>query len=296
MDNLKQMHDLARERFKLDPSKCYQRHIRELYADVDNRETIKSLDGATVERITNAEAAGVILKYEWLQRMGSGTKACYGLKLDGKLLGAACFGNGTYSEARMICIPHWKKGLSRAEERSLIATEKQARVYIDKTVSLMRGACVPWAPKNSASFLIRKACKQAYKDFGWQCFFAYSDEAAGEIGTVYQASNWHYLGQNLGRKKPGHSDYRKGHNTINTYALSGKGGDKLLRSLGWTPEQGKKRTWLRNSGYTCVRTNHSDKHKWVWFEGSDRARKRLRAICRYDFKEYPKRPKAYAIE
>ena len=289
MDTLKQMHDLARERFTLDPSKCYQRHIRELYADVDNRETIKSLDGATVERITNQEAADIILTYEWLQRMGSGTKVCYGLKLDGELLGVACFGTGTYKEARMICIPNWTNRLDPAERRRLIEVEKEERVYIDKTVSLMRGACVPWAPKNSASFLIRWACKQAYKDFGWEIFFAYSDEAAGEIGTVYQASNWFYLGKNVGRKRPGHSDYCKAETKINTYSLSGKGGDKLLKKLGWTPEQGKKRTWLRNNGYTCIRTNHTDKGKWVWFEGSDRARKRLKSICRYGFQYYPKR-------
>jgi hypothetical protein len=120
MDTLKHMHDSARERFKLDSSKCYQRHIRELYAEVDNRETIKSLDGATVERITNAEAAAVILKYEWLQRMASGTKVAYGLKIDGELLGVACFGAGTYKEARMICIPNWTNRLDRAEQRRLI--------------------------------------------------------------------------------------------------------------------------------------------------------------------------------
>src|ERR1017187_10942662 len=151
MGTLQFMHDLARERFKLDPSKCYQRHIRELYAEVDNRETIRSLDGAAVERITNQEAADIILKYEWLQRMASGTKVAYGLKINGELLGVACFGTGTYKEARMICIPNWTNRLDRAEQRRLIDIEKQERVYIDKTVSLMRGACVPWAPKNSAS-------------------------------------------------------------------------------------------------------------------------------------------------
>jgi hypothetical protein len=127
MDTLQYMHSLARERFKADPSKAYQRHIRELYADVDNRETITSLDNATVEQITNQEAASIILQFEWLQRMGSGTKVCYGLKIDGELLGVACFGNGTYNEARMICIPNWKKDLSRADQRILIDIEKQER-------------------------------------------------------------------------------------------------------------------------------------------------------------------------
>ena len=30
---------------------------------------------------------------------------------------------------------------------------------------------------------------------GWQVFFAYADPAAGEVGKIYQACNWLYLGQ-----------------------------------------------------------------------------------------------------
>ena len=40
----------------------------------------------------------------------------------------------------------------------------------------------------------RHAVKLAHKEHGWEIFYAYADPEAGEIGTVYQASNWKYLG------------------------------------------------------------------------------------------------------
>jgi hypothetical protein len=85
------MHADARKRFDADPSKCYQRHIRELYGASESREQIRSLDGARVERVTTEEAKSIILKYEWLQSMASGTSACYGLKIGDELIGVACF-------------------------------------------------------------------------------------------------------------------------------------------------------------------------------------------------------------
>ena len=54
--------------------------------------------------------------------------------------------------------------------------------YAPKAICLARGACVPHAPKNAASFLVRWACKQACREFGWYIFYAYSDSDAGEVG------------------------------------------------------------------------------------------------------------------
>ena len=179
--SLQIMHDVAGEHFKADRSKCYQRHIRELYAEAEPREQLTSLDGARVEKITSDEAKSIILKYEWLRTMGSGTIACYGLKLHGELLGVECFG-ALGGNIRRICIA---------------PTEAETNRLAEDTVCLMRGACVPHAPKNAASFAIRNACRQAHKDYGWRVFFAYSDDDAGEMGTVYQSGGmvlswrWH---------------------------------------------------------------------------------------------------------
>jgi hypothetical protein len=252
------MHDVARKRFDADPSKCYQRHIRELYAATESREQIPGpLKEARVERITTEEAKPIILKFEWLQSMGSGAVACYGLKMNGELLGVACF-CCLGGKIRQICVG---------------STVKETQAIAKKTICLARGACVPWAPKNAASFLIRNACRQAYKDFGWRVFFAYSDHTAGEVGTVYQACGWYFIGDSF-RKGRYHTDYvsADGKRTMSSYAKNHKGVSRAqLIADGWKP---------------IIRWN---KKKYVWFEGTPTERATLKSLCRYPFHPYPKR-------
>ena len=266
------MHQVARKHFEKHKSKCYQRHIRELYGERENKPQIASLSGAVVERIANLEAKQIIEKYEWLQKMGSGTIACYGLKIDGELLGVACFGK-MGQKIGQIC---------QAE------TPEETQALADSTVCLQRGACVPHAPKNSASFLIRQACRLAFQEFGWSIFFAYSDSAAGEIGTVYQASNWHYIGTGLGRPKGSfHTDYTSpdGKTTLTSYAIN-HGRLKLMEKYG-VPSNIPFRQWLTRNGWTQTRHYSGAKGKYVWFEGPNK--QELKKLCRYPFQPYPKR-------
>jgi hypothetical protein len=140
----------------------------------------------------------------------------------------------------------------------------------------MRGACVPHAPKNAASFLIRHACRQAYKDNGWRVFFAYSDSDAGEMGTVYQSVGWSYLGDGV-RKSKYHTDYQSpdGSKIITSYAVNHKHMSRTkLVAFGWTP------------------IRRYNKKKYVWFEGTTTERDMLKSYCRYPFLPYPKREAA----
>ena len=65
-----------------------------------------------------------------------------------------------------------------------------------------------WAPAHAASYLINRACKQLSSG-PWKTekgvvrppayiVIAYSDVEAGEVGTVFQASNWSYCGPSAG--------------------------------------------------------------------------------------------------
>lgn len=267
----------AGERFRADPSKCYQRHIREVYADHEPHLPCLSLQGVRVGRITTEEAKSIILKFEWLETMAAGTIACYGAKTEsGELLGVACFGKMPEVEVRKICCGN---------------TDAETTAMAEKTVFLVRGACVPWAPHHAASFTIRHACREAHKDFGWSIFAAYSDVDAGEIGTVYQLSNWFYLGQGLGRGKSGHSDFirKSDGKKLTSRAINGKRGDAFLQKLGWTKGENK-RLWMRTHGWDQVEAKN--KHKYVWFEGTPTERAKLKELCRYDFQPYPKREKS----
>jgi hypothetical protein len=157
--------------------KAHQRIIREHHATekdpvlADKRFLARSFDSAAVREIPNAVAKEVIKKYEWLGNMGC-TDYSFGLYFGEYLAGVSCFGRtaGTKTAAS-------------------VCGEK----YAPMVRTLCRGACVHWAHPHSASFLIPRAC-DLMADKGIHIFVAYSDAEAGEIGTVYQGTNWLYCG------------------------------------------------------------------------------------------------------
>lgn len=79
---------------------------------------------------------------------------------------------------------------------SLIGKENKGR---EKLIS--RGACASWTPKNLGSWLISKSIDWMAKNTEYVLFTAYSDPEAKELGTIYQACNFYYLGQQSGSKK-----------------------------------------------------------------------------------------------
>ena len=112
------------------------------------REQIPSLAGCSVGSIPNADAKWLILRYEWLGTMPRRAYS-YGLKsASGALLGVAVFGFTISPESRDVC---------GKDNRHL-------------AICLERGACVPDAPANAASFLISRAVKLAAADHGFRIF------------------------------------------------------------------------------------------------------------------------------
>lgn len=250
----------AHRRFVANPAKTFQRHIREVHASVESRRgkpAPASLSGAWVKPISYKDAKDIILKYEWLGSMATGTRFSYGLfTSDNELLGAVCFSHHASPEARWICEP---------------------KSTIPHTICLTRGACVPHAPKNAASFLVRHACRMVHKEHGYSVFFAYSDPEAGERGAIYKAVGWKCLGAGIGRSGARfHTSVVAPDGTlVQSYSIA-----RTAKRLGWTPEAGATMMdFLRGQGYTAKRT--PDKIKWVWFEGPERSR--LAAQCRFPF-------------
>lgn len=251
-DHLATARDMMKRAIPNSRPKAHQREIRERYERDEPRPTIPNLSGCRVEKITSEQAKQVILKYEWLGTMGRAV-ACYGLRTaDGELLGVAVFGWPSAVESRDIC----------------------GRKNREIAVCLERGACVHFAPPNSASFLIANAVKQAARDHGWRIFYAYADPEAGEIGTVYQACNWLYIGQGVGRT-PGRlrEDWQLPDGRIlSSRSLRHR---KMKRpdaiAAGWVP------------------IYRHPKHKYVHFEGTRAERRKLLAELRYPVSPYPKR-------
>jgi hypothetical protein len=234
---------------------AHQRRIREREAARDPRPQMDTLEGCTVAEVSFAEAKALVTRYEWLRTMPATPRACYGLKThDGELVGVACFDRGPAPESGDIC----------------------GRERRDLAVCLARGACVHWAHRHAASFLISRACKLAHRQFGWRVFYAYADPMAGEIGTVYQAANWFYLGAGTGRGR-------------------GKGRLRFFsrRDGKWRSARGLRKP---KTALADLRTHPDwiaewtpDKGRYVFFAGSHRERKAMRASLRYPVLPYPKR-------
>jgi hypothetical protein len=236
---------------------AHQRLIREREAALDPRPMMATLAGSTVEQVSFAEAKALIVRYEWLRSMPTGTRACYGLKTpEGELAGVVVFAAGPAPESGDLCGPEHR----------------------EKTICLARGAGVHWAHPHAASFLIARACRLAHAEFGWTVFHAYADPTAGERGVVYQAANWIYLGEGAGRSK-------------------GRGRLKFFdrRQSRWRSERvirrrGLKPTDLRRHPDWIAQFT-PDKGRYVWFEGTRREKRALQRALKYLPQPYPKRAK-----
>jgi hypothetical protein len=70
---------------------------------------------------------------------------------------------------------------------------------VERLVS--RGACISWSPKNLASAFLMKSVNWMVNNTQYRVFSAYSDPTAKELGSIYQACNWFYIGKNAGTTK-----------------------------------------------------------------------------------------------
>ena len=66
---------------------------------------------------------------------------------------------------------------------------------------ISRGACISWSPKNLGSCFLMWCLNWMAKNTQWRLFTAYSDPSAKELGTIYQACNFYYLGKKSGGAK-----------------------------------------------------------------------------------------------
>ena len=243
--------------------KAHQRLIREREAALEPRDTA-SLIGCEVIRVDRDFARDIILRYEWLGTLNNVAVAYYGL-VDplGTPLGVSCFGLGSGTKSRDVCGDAWAK----------------------RTIILERGACVHFAHPHAGSFLTSAAVRMCAADFGYRVFLAYSDPAAGEIGTIYQACNWLYLGASNGR--PANSWRWEGRRIGTTAWINSRSLRNHARAEGyadtslWWPVARASGAWEFRRAY--------DRARYVTFQGTKAEKKEARAALRYPVQEYPKR-------
>jgi len=138
---------------------CYQREIREKLEQSDPR-SIVPLDQCHVDIISDRAAKEIIYKYEWLGTMGRTVHTCGLIGPTGQVIGALCFGWPGSPESRDIC----------------------GKDFRDRAICLERGACAHYTHPHAPSFLVSRGTRLIHRLHGYDIFYAYSDEEAGEIG------------------------------------------------------------------------------------------------------------------
>ena len=122
------------------------------------------------------EITKFIERHEWLGKMPNRPTHRFIASYNGKLAGVI-----------VMATPNSFSNLLGKENRNL-----------EKLIS--RGACISWSPKNLGSALVMFAVRWMAKNTDFRYFTAYSDTEARELGTIYQACNFIYLGQNSGAR------------------------------------------------------------------------------------------------
>jgi hypothetical protein len=240
------------------PDVCWQRQLRDRYTS-EGVPPVPHLDlkRAVVRPVSRKLAEQIILRYEWLGAMGA-TSRHYGIFFGPYCAGVTCV---CASPGGANLNAHMEWGLERAE-----------------LAYLARGANVHWSPVGANSKLVAWTCRLLALD-GMKLIIAYSDPDAGEIGTIYQACGWAYVG--------------KGASTCQWVAPNGRIYDQKL------PYDLKRRDgatraywcqWLRQQGYHEQQS--MPKHRYVCIlDKTDAA-----LIARVEAKRQPYPKRASVVE
>jgi len=155
---------------------------------------------------------------------------------------------------------------------------------IERLIS--RGACISWSPKNLGSSLIMYSIKWMVKNTDYRVFTAYSDPEAKELGTIYQACNFIYLGQSSGAacqyKIPSGkwvSDrYFRSRSVYKRLAVDDgiiwnktwQDGDNILWGNMPKDIEDRVRTLSKDYMLSCEKRKLSKKHKYLYIQGANK--------------------------
>jgi hypothetical protein len=248
--------------------KAHQRIVREnkQIEDADNifGEWWKDIDvdikKSKVQQIEYKQAKEVIEQYEWLGCMPAMVKYCFGIFFENNLGGVVVYSH-EYSEN----LGHWDKFN-----------------YVGKMILLSRGACVHWAHPHSASKLITSSMKMLPKKY--KVVTATVDELAGEIGTIYQACNFHYIGS----MRENNPNIKNSKGNRFGVLINGKlyGARSIRQKIG-----SQRKAEILSKWPDAKFIPQKSKKRYFYFLGSKREKKYYKKQIEQYIKPYPKRSK-----
>jgi hypothetical protein len=145
---------------------------------------------------------------------------------------------------------------------------------------LSRGVCLHWTPKNTGSKLIMSSIKLLPEKY--EVITCTTDHLAGEVGTIYQACNFYYVGSMRDSNPNVKSKDKDRFGVI----IDGK----LYGSRGIRAKYGtqKKEVILKHHPNAKFVTQKS-KHRYFYFRGSKVTKKKHFNAIKHIIKPYIKR-------
>jgi len=128
------------------------------------------LKKAIVKPVNRELAKKIIEEYEWLGCMPAIATHMFGIFFGDICGGVVVFG------------PEYSENLGVWDKYG----------FTGKMMLLNRGVCLHWTPKNTGSKLIMQSIKMLPKQY--EVITCTTDHLAGEVGTIYQACNFYYVG------------------------------------------------------------------------------------------------------
>lgn len=241
---------------------AYQYKMRMRYAEEEKHDRYweqydLSIKNSIVKEISFKEAKCIIDKYEWLGKMPVCLKHCYGMFFPSKngdgreLLGGVTVFSREYAENQGV----WDK-----------------YGYTGKIILLARGVNLHFCPKNSNSHLIMESINLLPEKY--EVITCTVDSLAGEVGTIYQACNFDYVG--IMRK----TKERYG------YIIDGKiYSERTIRQ-----KYGTQKTDVIKKIIPNVQIiKQKSKGRYFYFRGNKRQKRQLKSSISNLIKPYPKR-------
>lgn len=284
-----------------DEKHCWQYDIRvkNLEEDIKNclfrLETIKALKPkdfelrniAATDKEAIDECISFIKRHEWLGKMPQRPTNYFGAFYKGVLAGVV-----------VMATPNAFSNLCGKENS-------------DKEKLISRGACISWSPKGLASRLISYSINWMVKNTKFRVFTAYSDPEAKELGTIYQACNFIYLGQSFGSRYMFLDPKRPEKEWFSSRVFRKVGSYKRYAkdlNIAWEKSwsSGCKMNWnnvpdgvesslrfeAKEYEKRCIRRTCLPKHKYCYVKGRTRleTKELLKALVKQNKKYEPKGP------
>ena len=257
--------------------KAHQRIVREQVAQTKSGDLFGNwwddvntdISKAVVRKTTQETAKTIIEEYEWLGCLAAVNWFYYGIFFDNVCGGVVCYG------------PEYSENLGKvAREQGRAAADWSKYGFEGKMILLNRGACVHWAHPHSASKLIRQSMKMLPAKY--EVVTATVDDLAGEVGTIYQACGFHYIGSMRDANKNVNS--RKGDR--DAWVINGKlyGSRNIRQRFGTTALDE-----IKKHHPEVKKVKQNSKGRYFAFRGDRKTKKTHFKTIEKLIKSYPKR-------